>query len=85
MNTLMTLPRDSKNVIWEVVPLTESVFLIEVQRVENTTLPYRYRNHPLTKKDLKEIVTVLCVTSTTLRTRIWMGKETFEEYFSNLT
>ncbi len=85
MNTPILLSRDSKNFIWEVVPLTERVSLVEAQRAENTTFPYRYRNHPLIKEDLGEIVAVLCITSTTLRTRIWMRKKTFEEYFPHLS
>ncbi|NCU42600.1 MAG: hypothetical protein EOM19_07890 [Candidatus Moranbacteria bacterium] len=85
MNTSVLLSRDSKNFIWEVIPLTKKVSLVEVQRIENTAFPYRYRNHPLIKENLGEIVTVLCITSTTLRTRIWMGKKTFEKYFSHLS
>ncbi len=86
MNTapLATLMQDSKKFIWEIVPQREQVELIKIQLLEDAPLPSWYENHPSIKNWKDEIIAIKCITSTGLKTHVWMGKKTFEKHFSHL-
>lgn len=86
MNTVtVTVTQDPEKFLWEVIPQPEKVGLIKIQLLNDAPFPPWYENHPSIRKLGEEVITLQCITSTGLKTRVWMGRETFKEYFPHLS